>query len=448
MRTKIHVLLSLMVLVALVLGACAPAATEEPLPPPPEPMEEPEVEEPAPEPEEPAGPPDLTGETITIYHFGDLSGPYAAITSPLVHGAEDAVAAVNEAGGIYGAMLEVKFADTAGSIDEAVAAYDRFTSEDDNPLVMITYGSGEVEALAQRFAEDKVVNITAGLSARGFYIDSGYTFGLGPIYPDQFGLVMNFLSENWATYKPAEAADEIKLAYISWPTAFGQGALTPETRAFLDDLGIEVVAEETYDLSPTADTTTAILNAQAAGANVIWTNTLAFGVSVILNDLNSLDLRDQFVVAGDNWAMDLATYAFLAEPAYGVGLISAFPYLWWTDADNPGVQYAESLFAANERPSSEHNVGYLLLVAGVDMAVQAIQHAIDTVGYENLNGEAVHNALMDLSPFEPLSGVLRVDYSGTSRSPHTAQIRMIQGGPDAFNVLQDWAGTPDLRPTE
>jgi ABC-type branched-subunit amino acid transport system substrate-binding protein len=449
MRKKIHVLLSLFILVALVLGACAPAATEEPPPPPPpEPEEEAAPPEPEPEEEMPAGPPDLAGETFTIYHFGDLSGPYAAITSPLVHGAEDAVAAVNEAGGIYGATLDVKFADTAGSIDEAVAAYDRFTSEDDNPLVMITYGSGEVEALAQRFAEDKVVNVTAGLSARGFYIDSGYTFGLGPIYPDQFGLVMTFLQDNWATYKPADAGDEIKLAYISWPTAFGQGALTPETRAFLDDLGIEVVAEETYDLSPTADTTTAILNAQAAGANVIWTNTLAFGVSVVLNDLNSLGLRDQFVVATDNWGMDLATYAFLADGAYGVGLISAFPYLWWTDADNAGVQYAEGLFAANERPSSEHNVGYLLLVAGIDMAVQAIQHAIDTVGYENLSGEAVHNALMELSPFEPLDGVLRVDYSGSSRSPHVAQVRMIQGGPDAFNVLQDWTDTPDLRPTE
>jgi len=447
MRYKIRILLSLIILVALVLGACAPAATEEP-PPPPAPTEKPAP--PAPEPTEamPAGPPDLTGETITIYHFGDLSGPYAAITSPLVHGAEDAVAAVNEAGGIYGAMLDVKFADTGGSIDEAVAAFDRFTGEDDKTLVMITYGSGEVEALAQRFTESKVVNITAGLSAQGFYIDSGYSFGLGPIYPDQFGLVMTFLHDNWAAYKPADAGDEIKLGYISWPTAFGQGALTPETRAFLDDLGIEVVAEETYDLSPTADTTTAILNAQAAGANVIWTNTLAFGVSVVLNDLNSLGLRDQFVVATDNWGMDLATYAFLADGAYGVGLISAFPYLWWTDADNPGVQYAESLFAANERPSSEHNVGYLLLVAGIDMAVQAITHAIDTVGYENLNGEAVHNALMDLSPFEPLNGVLRVDYSGTSRSPHVAQIRMIQGGPDAFNVLQDWTDTPDLRPTE
>jgi len=444
MRKSLYPALTLVLLIGIVLGACGPAPTEEA---PPEPTAT-EAPEPTPTEEVIAGPPDLTGETITIYHFGDLSGPYASITSPLVHGAEDAVAAINAAGGIYGATLEVEFADTAGSIDEAVAAYDRFTSADDNPLLMITYGSGEVEALAQRFAEDRIVNVTAGLSARGFYVDSGYTFGLGPIYPDQFGMVMSFLAENWETYRPAGAGDVIRLAYISWPTAFGQGALTPETRAFLGELGIEVVSEETYDLSPTADTTTAILNAQAAGANVIWTNTLAFGVSVIMNDLNSLGLRDQFVVAGDNWAMDLATYAFLADPAYGVGLITAFPYLWWTDADNAGVQYAQTLFDANERPAGEHNVGYLLLVAGVDMAARAITLAIDTVGYENLSGEAVHDALIAMSPFEALDGVLRVDYSGGSRSPHSSQIRMIQGGPDAFVVIQDWTDTPDLRPTE
>jgi hypothetical protein len=53
-----------------------------------------------------------------------------------------------------------------------------------------------------------------------------------------------------------------------------------------------------------------------------------------------------------------------------------------------------------------------------------------------------------MSPHLALSGVLQVDYSGTSRSPHRSQIRMIQGGPDAFNILQDWAETPDLRPAE
>jgi ABC-type branched-subunit amino acid transport system substrate-binding protein len=444
MRKQRFLMVSIVMLLSLVPVACGP--TPEPTPEPTAPP--PPTEAPTPTPEPPAGPPDLTGETITLYHFGDLSGPYAAITAPLIHGAEDAVAAINEAGGLYGATLEIKFADTASSVDEAVAAYDRFTGENDNPLIMITYGSGPVEALAQRFAEDKIVNITAGLSARGFYIDSGYTFGLGPIYPDQMGYVMKFLMDNWDTYKPADAGDEIKLAYLSWPTAFGQGALTDESRTYLAELGIEVVSEETYDVSPTADTTTAILNAEAAGANVIWTNTLAFGPAAILNDLNALGLRDKFVVAADNWAMDLATYAFLADPAYGVGLIAPFPYLWWTDADNAGVQYAQGLFEANERDAAEHNVGYLLLVAGVDLAMEAMKLAIDTGGYENLTGEAVHDALVAMSPFEALDGVLRIDYSGDSRSPHVSQIRMIQGGPDAFNVLQDWADIPDLRPTE
>ncbi|UCF29227.1 MAG: ABC transporter substrate-binding protein, partial [Chloroflexota bacterium] len=333
--------------------------------------------------------------------------------------------------------------------DEAVAAYDRFTSENENAVLMISYGSGEAEALAPRFAEDKIVNLTAGLSAKAFYGEgSGYSFGLGPIYPDQLGYTMEFLVENWDTYKPADAGDEIKLAHLSWPTAFGQGSLTDQSRAYLEDLGVEIVAEETYDVSPTADTTTAILNAQTAGANVIWTNTLAFGPAAILNDLNALGLRDQFVVAGDNWAMDLATYAFLADPAFGVGLIAPFPYLWWTDADNPGVQYAQELFEANQREPGEHNVGYLLLVSAVDIAQKAITHAIDTVGYENLTGEAVHDALIEISPIEALDGVSRIDYSGTNRSPHTAQIRMIQGGPDAFNVLQDWSDMPDLRPSE
>ncbi len=452
MRKTLFVLTAILLAISLGMAACAPQPTPAPTEPPAPTTAAPPTAAPTEAPTEeptPAGPPDLTGETITLYHFGDLSGPYAAITAPLIHGAEDAVKAINEAGGIYGATLEIKFADDGGSIDEAVAAYDRFTSENPNALVMITYGSGEAEALAQRFAEDKIVNITAGLSAKAFYgAGSGYTFGLGSIYPDQLAFTMKFLSENWATYKPASAGDEIKLAYLSWPTAFGQGGLTAESRAFLADLGIEIVAEETYDVSPTADTTTAILNAQAAGANVIWTNTLAFGPAAILNDLNSLGLRDQFLVAGDNWTMDLATYAFLADPAYGVGLVAPFPYLWWTDTDNPGVQYAQGLFEANGRPAAEHNVGYLLLVAGVDMTAKAITRAIDTVGYENLTGEAVYNALIEMSPFNALDGVLQVDYSNGSRSPHMSQIRMIQGGPDKFIVIQDWAETPDLRPAE
>ncbi len=389
----------------------------------------------------------LEGETITFYHFGDLSGPYAAITGPLISGMQDSVDAINEQGGVRGAQIEVQFQDTGGSIDEAVATYDRFTSEDDNILVMITYGSGEVEALASRFAEDEIPNVTAGLSAEGFYgPDSGYTFGLGPIYPDQFGYFLDWLTANWADVKPAGAGDEIKLAYLSWPGAFGQGALNEKSRAYAESLGVEIVLEEQYDLAPTADTTTAILNAQAAGANVIWTNTLAFGPAALMNGLGSLGLQDEFILSGANWAMDLATYAFVSDPALAVGLVTPFPYLWWNDADHPGVQYAEEIFTANERTPAEKNVGYLLLVAGVDVIVQALETAIDEVGFDALTGEDVYNALTTMGPIEGLDGVIQLDYSDGSRSPHVSQLRQIQGGPDAFNVLQDWTETPDLRP--
>jgi branched-chain amino acid transport system substrate-binding protein len=472
-------ILSIFLIVALLLVACgaeeptatpepevvAPEPTEEPVEEPTEePVEEPTeepteepVEEPTEEPvEEPTEEPmeemrteNLEGETITFYHFGDLSGPLAGITGPLIHGFEDAVAAINDQGGIRGATIEVEFQDTQSSVDEAVAAYDRFTSEDDNALIMFTYGSGDGEALASRFVEDEVVNLAAGLSSIAFYgPDSGYTFGYAPIYPDQFGYFLDWLTANWADVKPASAGDAVNLAYISWPTAYGQAALTEESRAYAESLGVSIVAEEILEVSPTADATTAILNAQAAGANVIYTNSLAFGPASILNGLGALGLRDEFFMGANNWAMDLATYAFLSDPALGVGLTTAFPYLWWTDADHPGIQYAEEVFAANERPAAEHGVGYLLTLAGVDVAVLAIENAIDEVGFDHLTGAAVHDALIDLGEYDVLDGVMKVDFSGDNRSPHTSQLRQIQGGPDAFNVLQDWSDTPDLRPVD
>ncbi|MEK7323957.1 MAG: hypothetical protein AAB217_01720, partial [Chloroflexota bacterium] len=79
-------------------------------------------------------------------------------------------------------------------------------------------------------------------------------------------------------------------------------------------------------------------------------------------------------------------------------------------------------------------------------AVDAITLAIDTVGYENLTGEAVHDALIALGDHQVLDGVYRVDYSNDNRAPRQAQLRMIQGGPDKFVILQDWTEMPDLRP--
>ncbi|MFQ5923728.1 MAG: ABC transporter substrate-binding protein [Anaerolineales bacterium] len=433
-----------LVILALLVAGCAqatPEPTDAPLPPKP-------TEAPAPT-EEPVeeGPPDLTGETITIYHFGDISGPYASITGPLVNGANDMVAHINDTGGIFGATVELDFADTGGSVDEAVAAYDRFTGTDDNILLFLMYGSPEEVALYQRLAEDQIPVIAAGLSAEAFYgIPDGYVFGGGPIYPDQLGFFLDYITENWADIKPASAGDEVKLAYLSWPGSYGEGALTAESRAYADSLGVEIVHEELYDLSPTADTTTAILNAQAAGANAIYTNTLAFGPANLLNDLNALALRDEFLVGGNNWAMDVGTFAFLADPAYGVGFYAPFPFAWWSETDNPAIQFAQENFDANERTPGEHNIGRLLIQGFLDVAQVAIENAILEVGFENLTGQAIYDQLVQFEGYNALGGLVEVDFTNGRRSPNLLQMRQIQGGPDAFVILQDYTEAPDLRP--
>jgi branched-chain amino acid transport system substrate-binding protein len=442
---------TLLLLLALVLSACGTdaAETDEPAPTtPPEPTAVPPTEAPEPT-EEPTeeGPPDLTGDTITIYHFGDISGPYAAITGPLVNGSNDMVAHINSTGGIFGATVELSFADTGGSVDEAVAAYDRFTGTDDNILLFLMYGSPEEEALYQRLAEDQIPVIAAGLSAVAFYgIPDSYVFGGGPIYPDQLGYFLDYITANWAAVKPASAGDDIMLAYLSWPGAYGEGALTDESRAYAASLGVEIVHEELYDLSPAADTTTAILNAQAAGANVIYTNTLAFGPANLLNDLNALGVRGEFLVGGNNWAMDVGTYAFLADPAFGAGFYAPFPFAWWNDVDNPAIQFAEENFAANERTAGEHNIGRLLIQAFIDVAKFAIENAILEVGFENLTGQAVYDQLVQISGYDALGGLVTVDYTNGRRSPSMMQMRVDQGGPSNFNVVQDWTEAPDLRP--
>ena len=444
-------LVLVLIVVLLALVACAPGAAPTPTPQPPTPTKAPPKPTPTEAPAEPTATKpaepekrtqNLEGETITLYHFGDISGPYAAITTPLVDGFNDAVAWLNEQGGIRGAKVEVVWADDGGNIEEAISIYNRFRTSDPKPLILIIYGSPELEALRERFVEDQIVTLTAGVSGEGLYVNSGWAFGWVPIYSDQFGLFVDWLVENWADVKPPQAGDEIKLGFVTWDTAYGRAASTDEAIEYAKSKGVEVVGVEFIELSPTADTTTALLNMQAAGANVIYTNTLAFGPANILKDATALGLREQMLFAGNNWAMDLATLA-LAGPENMEGFYSLMPYLWW-DEDHPGIEIIKEQFEKNQRPPQERNIAYLASFAIVDAARQVLERAIDDVGFDNLDGQAVYNAITTMGEIQALDGVLRLEYDETRRAPNRARVAVTQGG--KFVPVTDWLVTPDLRP--
>ncbi len=454
---RIILTLTLVAMAVLVVAACA-APTPTPTPVPPSPTPVPPTKPPeATKPPEPTKPPAATpvpptptrpalrtkanpGEKITLYHLGDVTGPLAAITTPLVSGFDDGVKYLNKTGGIRGAEVLVEMSDTKSQVDLAILGYNRFREK--KPLVIQMYGSPETEAVKARLAEDKIPVLTAGVSSKGSY-PPGYVFAVVPIYTDQFGLFLDWLVPNWSKVRPAkgQALDSPKIAFITWDTAFGRDVLTPEALAYAERKGVKIVAQELF--TPGApDVTTQILNAKKAGANVIYTNTLAHGPAQILKDAVALGVRDEFLIAGCNWGLDLSMLALAREAAEG--FYGVFPNFWWDDADHPGVKIVQAEFTANNRKPAERAVGYLLAFSFVEAMKQYIEKTIDRVGFEGLSGAAVYETIITTGRLDAMQGVVSLDYGPDKRAPSRARIVQVQKG--KFVYLTDWMIAPDLRP--
>ena len=380
------------------------------------------------------------GEKITLYHYGDVTGPYAAITAPLVSGFDDAVKALNAKGGIRGAQVAVEWSDTGGKLENAISTYNRFREK--KPLILFMYGSGETEALKDRLAEDKIPNLTFGVSGPGSY-PPGWVFAGVPIYSDQFGLFLDWLTANWAKVKPAKGQnlDAPRVAVVTWDTAYGRGALTPETQAYADKKGVKIVSKEFFAVGA-PDVTTQILAAKKAGANVIYTNTLAHGPAQILKDSVSLGVRDEFLIGGNNWALDLSMLALAG--AASEGFYGPLPNLWWDDTGNAGIKEIEAQFKANSRKPAEHSVGYLLTYGIVDATRQIMEKTIDRVGFDALSGAAMYETMQATGEIKAMDGVMSLQYGKDIRATNKARIMQVQKG--KFVPQTDWMVVPDLRP--
>jgi ABC-type branched-subunit amino acid transport system substrate-binding protein len=429
--------------------------TEEPME---EPTEEP-MEEPTEEPmEEPTEEPmlaegcseDLTGESITIYQQAGLTGPLSQILgNGFINGSRDAITQINDEGGICGAELIIRTEDTQYDPEQELAVYEQFRAEDPPPLFVLTYGSGATIILKDRVVEDEIVNIAAGLNAEAFYDPAdGWTVGVAPIYSDQFAGFLQWASDNWADIKPAEAGDDIVVGVIGWDNAFGAGATTPESLAFAESLGITVLDLESQAIDPAADVTGQVQNVVLGGANLIWVQSLSFGPAQVIGTIQALGLWDQLVVGGVNWAMNDDVVNILGENAALMnGFYGVFPSLYWNDEEAEGVQQAVAAFEAGGYPETDKGVSYLLSYGTIFALRDIILHAIDTVGYENLDGVAFFDAMKDLGTISA-SGLFDLNVVDSDRAPRMAQIRQAQfiDGDIDFVVIEDFFELPDTRP--
>ena len=391
------------------------------------------------------------GETIIVHQAAGLTGPLAQILGDgFITGSQAAVDRINAAGGVCGVQLEIRLEDSQYDPEQEVAIYERYRAEDPPPLFHLSYGSGAAIVLKERVIEDKIPHITAGLNDEAFYIPrNGYTFGTGPIYSDQLAGFVGWLQDNWDEVKPEGAGDEIVVGVVGWANAFGAGATTAAALEYLEGRGITVLPLESQDISPTADVTGQLQNLLANGANVIWAQSLSFGPAQVIGTLQALGAWDSVIASGVNWSMNTDVVNILgANAALMDGYYGVVPNYWWNDTDNPGIQMALEDFEAAGLPDAKKDIGYLLSYGQMFGVANILRHAMNTVGFEGLTGEAVFEAMQDMGTID-VGGMATWEAGGEDRSPRMAQIRQAQLNDDGaieFVVVEDFFELPDTRP--
>ena len=409
------VLLTLMLVIGSILGACAPGAT-------PPPAEKPPAE-----------------KVVVIGNLTTLTGPAPIIRHPAA--ANSAYFKwLDEEGGIEykdpktGKMERVgvnyQWVDCAYSPPKAVTTFKRFV--DAGAIVVLACSSGFNASLKPSYEKAKVPCVSYGVAAEGAF-PPGWIFFTKPTYADSFASFLDYIKETWDKPVPP------KLGFLTWDNPYGRGAQTDETYSYAKELGIELLPPEYFEPMPT-DTTAQLLRLKDEGADYIYSNTIPAPISVVLKDAKRLGLdKIQFCGCMDTASADLMKLAGDAAEGY----LNSWTYAFAEETHLPGVAHYMEVMTKYAPKDIELTVA-LEGWSEALVATEAIRMALEENGYP-ISGADVKVALERMTNFD-VGGVCQpISYSPNERRGLRHQrITTVKGG--KLIPLTDWCELPDMAP--
>ncbi|MDY7032588.1 MAG: ABC transporter substrate-binding protein [Thermodesulfobacteriota bacterium] len=373
-------------------------------------------------------------EAVYVAMLADLSGPYAPGTAGLNSGMKDACEYVNTVlGGIKGVPVKSILRDTGGNVSVAISRYMEVREMKPRPIVLIISVSSESEALKERFAEDKFPCISV-VSVPAIY-PPAYTFGMAPLWADQFGAFIDWLVE---TKEGLKDPKHPKVAILTWDTAFGRSVLTDDCFDYAKKKGVEIVAKELFGVMD-IDVSTQLFRIRSKKADWIYTCTSFLGPPVIMKSARGFRYKINLCNAPMDWSL-INIGGDVME-----GVTGMLPFESWDDSEHPGIKLVDEWFKKKGRKPSERVLGYLLAWGNIITIVECTRRAVDEGGWDNLDGPAVKAQFEKLRDFKALD-LAYFDYTPKRRTPTKVKMYRIKGG--KILPITDWRVCPDLRPAK
>lgn len=328
--------------------------------------------------------------------LSDLTGATSSVGTPYAEGIKAYVAWLNENGGVGGEPVELIQVDYAYNVQQALAAYKRFTSE--GIVAMQGWGTGDTEALVKFVAKDKIPVFSASYSAH--LMDPAkapYNFTAAADYSTMGRAGLNYLRETW---KDSRAP---KLAFMFPDNPYGTAPI-PAMEEYAKELGFEVVGKENVDLKA-IDATPQLLSLKKAEPDFVWTGGTTPSTAVIMKDAQKLGMTCTFF--SNIWSSDENIFKLAGDAATGhFGLQGAAIY----GQPSAGMDLIRKI--TKDEPQMTHYVrGFvsaMVMCEGMKMAKAAGE----------VTGESIKAALETMRDFDPMGLAPGVSYFPDDHRPN------------------------------
>lgn len=247
---------------------------------------------------------------IKIGGIGPLTGSAATYGIATKQGAEIAVDEINALGGI---QLSLEFQDDEGDAEKAINAYNALKGNGMQIVYGCTTTTPCVSVAAETFNE-RYFQLTPSASSTDVTAGKDNVFQMCFTDPDQGVTAANYVAENGL-------ANKVAVIYNNgdaYSTGIAQGFISQAA-----EVGLEVVAEQTFPDDTNTDFTVQLNAAKDGGAELVFMPIYYTPASLILNQAKSMGYEPTFM-GGDGMDGILAIEGFDTSLAEGLLLMTPF----------------------------------------------------------------------------------------------------------------------------
>ena len=319
---------------------------------------------------------------INFVMLTDLTGPAHAQVAPEGWAAEDYITWLNKNGGINGHPVTIEVIDTKYALPTIRTAYARNKNKKQMALSFDAL-SGGIEAMKGQFIKDRIPVLMLTGHGPALY-PTGWVLSNMPPYDDVLCAYGNWIKKNWKeSRKP-------RMALLLGDYAAGRAPA--EATWYIEKIGIDIVSIEYVPVLPT-DTSDQLIRMRDKKPDFVFDTMMPDQVKVVLRDRLKLGIKipqASFYFSSDQIKNTVPVEAL-------VGYMGFQATASWWEKDNPGVKFAYDLYK-NRGPVPVWT--YVNSLSGIMAWAEAVKNALETVGYENLDGPAIMNGYLKIKNFK------------------------------------------------